>query len=50
MEPKNQFSYVDNDTPEEHDRDQFREYLFYLLPFLLVIFLATTAFILYYKQ
>ena len=48
METKHQFRYHDNDTPNEHDREQFKEYIFYLLPFILIIFLATVAFILYY--
>ncbi|MEC9485817.1 MAG: hypothetical protein UMR38_08150 [Candidatus Izemoplasma sp.] len=46
MSEKNKFKYFDNDTPEEHERESHKEYLFALLPFVLLILLALTAFVL----
>ncbi len=46
MANTDKFKYFDNDSPDEHEKASHKEYLFGLLPFVLLIFLALTAFVL----
>ncbi|MCF7925109.1 MAG: hypothetical protein K9L26_01045 [Candidatus Izimaplasma sp.] len=46
MSEKYNFKYYDNDTPNEHTKLSCKEYLFSMLPFVLLILLALAAFVL----
>jgi hypothetical protein len=49
LKPENEFTYHDNDTPEEHEKELNKEYWFALAPFVLLIFLALFAILLLLK-